>query len=199
MRKTRACSHLLGHQTMAKRGSSLCANCGCSNGNRAEQCKECKMSLSKKAKKSLPPEPRCVCVSHLVPPCSSLEPNSEVYSVRLRSQGPDYRLVRLLIFCGKSFIPYIRCFVSRGPKGDWKCHNDLCREASQGRARSSFESGDMHCVHITKILEVKSCFNGSHHTYTCLSESVLQEVPFPPSVMANFEMTESGQSHSTCV
>ena len=80
---------------MAKRGSSLCFVCGCSNGNRAELCKRCKAPFAKRAKKPEAPAAPLplysVSISHLVPLCTSLEPNSEVYSVRIRSQGPDYR------------------------------------------------------------------------------------------------------------
>ena len=78
---------------IAKRGSTLCAVCGRSNGNRAEICKECKTPFPKRVKKParhvLPQF--SINVSHLVLPESPLEDDARVYSVRIRNQGPDYR------------------------------------------------------------------------------------------------------------
>lgn len=81
---------------MAKRGSTLCAVCGCSNGNRAEICKKCETPFPKRVKKSaqqLSPQ-YSIDVSHLLLPESPLEDNAKVYSVRIRNQGPDYRYVQ---------------------------------------------------------------------------------------------------------
>ena len=84
---------------MAKRGSTLCAVCGCSNGNRAEiLCKKCKIPFPKRVKESaqqLLPQ-YSIDVSHLLLPESPLEDNAKVYSVRIRNQGPDYRYVQWL-------------------------------------------------------------------------------------------------------
>lgn len=81
---------------MAKRGSTLCAVCGCSNGNRAETCKKCKTPFPKRVKKSAQQllSQYSIDVSHLLLPESPLEHNAKVYLVRIRNQGPDYRYVQ---------------------------------------------------------------------------------------------------------
>ena len=78
--------------TQTKRGSSLCQTCGCSNGNRALRCKECGCSLPKKAKPTFsnPHEVVFNNVSSLLTE-GVLSPGSQVYSMRVRDQGPDYR------------------------------------------------------------------------------------------------------------
>ena len=79
---------------MSKRGSSLCTSCGCSNGNRADKCKECNAPLSKRAK--LAPcqqqDLYSTNVTEILPSEPSLQETGEVYSVRIRSSGPEYRL-----------------------------------------------------------------------------------------------------------
>lgn len=161
-----------------KRGSSLCSVCGCSNGNRAEKCKECQTVIAKKSKTILDVQCKKTSnsVSHLIPSSSV-----EVYSVKIRSQGPDYRYFHNLFDCKFKSSLY-RCFVSRAPTGEWKCHNDSYVEVAQGRARSS--SCNFTCTHIVAAMEESAC---SNQIYTSLSEQVLQSVPFPPSVTTNFE------------
>ena len=79
-----------------KRGSSLCPNCGQSNGNRAVECKACGCSVStKKAKPvtvntDLEAAECCMNVTSLLSE-AVLPTGSQVYSVRVRDQGPDYR------------------------------------------------------------------------------------------------------------
>lgn len=80
-----------------------------------------------------------------------------------------------------------RCFVSRAPKGEWKCHNDQCAEVLQGRARSSSTPDHLKCMHITTVLGEKFLLHGTNQKRTCLSKNVLREIPFPPSVMVDFE------------
>ena len=88
--------------TMAKRGSTLCAVCGCSNGNRAESCKDCKSPFPKRVKKAAQDQTHKhgINVSHLLLSESLLEDDAEVYSVRIRSQGPDYRYQQVVAHTG---------------------------------------------------------------------------------------------------
>lgn len=86
---------------LVKRGSSLCQMCGYSNGNRAFKCKECGYSLPKKAKPMVeckldPPEDFNYNVSSLLT-SGVLPAGSRVYSVRVRSQGPDYRYEQKIV------------------------------------------------------------------------------------------------------
>ena len=66
------------------------------NGNRADLCKECKTLISKRAKKCTPPVHYTIDVSHLVLPESSWEGDGGMYSVRIRSQGPDYGFSKVI-------------------------------------------------------------------------------------------------------
>ena len=75
-----------------KRGSSLCKTCGHSNGNRALQCKECHTPLSKRIQLSNTKDSvkfnanvTSILKDRVLPQ------HSEVYSVKIREQGPDYR------------------------------------------------------------------------------------------------------------
>lgn len=99
-------------------------------------------------------------VSHIVPhKCFSedIEP-LEVYSVRIQSQGPDYRFdyYRFLVIrflTNRSTIhPYNRCFVTYS-LGTWTCYNKECKEASQGRSRCS--GAPLECIHIKTAIEFK--------------------------------------------
>ena len=75
--------------------------------------------------------------------------------------------------------------------GTWTCHNKECKEASQGRARSSrVEILPLECAHIKAAIESKQkphvqseTDDGNVH----LSADVLNDIPFPPSILAEFE------------
>ena len=71
----------------------MCQGCGHSNGNRALQCKECGHPFMKKARvaPSVPSEVNINVTSLLS--SNALTPGSQVYSVRIRDQGPDYRYI----------------------------------------------------------------------------------------------------------
>lgn len=81
---------------LLKRGSTLCQSCGHSNGNRAFQCKICSFPLPKKAKMTSQETGAAketqfsTNVSSLLSE-SILPPGSQLYSIRIRDQGPDYR------------------------------------------------------------------------------------------------------------
>ena len=82
---------------------------------------------------------------------------------------------------------HYRCFVSRTIAGKWQCHHEQCNEASQGRARSSSELSDGECKHIRTVIEEKSRFSDANLQHTHLSPNVLKIVPFPPSILTDFE------------
>lgn len=67
------------------------------------------------------------------------------------------------------------------------CFHAECKEAAQGGARSSSESPDMKCTHISLAIEASSHFNDVRQRSTNLSSTVLQDVPFPPNILAEFK------------
>ena len=80
-------------------------------------------------------------------------------------------------------------FVSRTQNGRWQCHQEKCKEASEGRKRSRSDTADLECSHISAAI---SACDKSHRIETCkkhihLSSSALQAVPFPLSVLTAFE------------
>ena len=101
----------------------------------------------------------------------------------------------------------IRCFVSSTVKGTWTCHNKECKEASQGRATSFGEDIlPFECAHIKAAIEFKHTPHVQYQTDDdregCLSPGILKDVPFPPSVLAEFESCnqwQTGWPHSSCV
>ena len=85
---------------LVKRGSSLCQQCGHSNGNRSLVCKKCGCPLPKRVKitateqKSATREPKVYAFDNKVSSLldSGILPDgSEIYSIKIREQGPDYR------------------------------------------------------------------------------------------------------------
>ena len=82
--------------SLIKRGSSLCQYCGHSNGNKSLQCKVCRCPLPKRAKTSsqeistngtltFNKNVSSLLIDGVLPA------GGEIYSVRVRDQGPDYR------------------------------------------------------------------------------------------------------------
>ena len=65
---------------VALRGSSICDDCGQSNGNRATYCKSCSKPLRKVAN-----------LQHKPSAAEDAACFKAIYSVKLREQGPDYR------------------------------------------------------------------------------------------------------------
>ena len=83
--------HTVLEMSLKKRGSSICRSYGHSNGNRALQCKGCSSPLTKKARLTPRVSPEAnINVSALLS-SKVLPPGSQIYSVRVRDQGPDYR------------------------------------------------------------------------------------------------------------
>ena len=110
-----------------RRGSSCCTGCGSYNGNRAQSCKTCGVSLRKKAKYEQEKAQPNNDVSGLLSSEEAVSLKS-VYSVRVRDQGPDYR-----------------CFVSLGRDGSYKCHFRDCIMVQDARSRS-FSAGALVCL-----------------------------------------------------
>ena len=94
---------------LIKRGSALCQHCGQSNGNRSLKCKACGCPLPKRTKAS-PQKLSAVInnVSSLLAD-SVLPTGSEVYFVRVRDQGPDYRYI---LFNHGSIIIKLTMFIN---------------------------------------------------------------------------------------
>ena len=79
--------------SLIKRGSSLCQHCGQSNGNKSLKCKTCGYPLPKRAKTSTPHKLSATISNNVSSLLADgvLPTGSEIYSVRVRDQGPDYR------------------------------------------------------------------------------------------------------------
>jgi predicted RNA-binding Zn-ribbon protein involved in translation (DUF1610 family) len=108
-----------------KRGSFLCDDCGSSNGNRRATCKNCGKNF-KRLKLSTTEAPFDCDVTELL--CEDTRRELEqVFSVRVRPQGPDYR-----------------CFVTKHTSGRWICTYGDCQVAEQGRTRSKCEFSINH-------------------------------------------------------
>jgi len=154
-----------------KRGSRICNYCGCSSGNRAYACKSCHRPFQQKDVQT--PEKgtkRTSCdVSDLLP--HDVPMPKKLYSVRTRDRGPDYRTL-----------------VSVSEDGFWKCNYDACKTVQESRMRSTTCSDVQRkafsgeCEHVRKVqkeslLQPPSVCHPLH-----VNTSILQSLPFPPSV-----------------
>ncbi len=101
-----------------KRGSFLCENCGSSNGNRTATCKNCAKEF-KRPKLSTEAHYNRNVTELLSEDTGLGRECKQIYSVRVRPQGPDYR-----------------CFVTKLTDNKWSCTYGDCQVAEQGRARS---------------------------------------------------------------
>ena len=138
---TESCKMAESALTLPKRGSKACQHCGCLNGNRAYACKSCHRPLKEHAQQLLKPKRSSVDVSQLLPDDVLLKPD-QVFSVRVRQRGPDYRT-----------------FVSVSGGKHWQCHYAPCKTAQEARLRSSapFES---HAGYIAKQWKLRTHSNG---------------------------------------
>lgn len=148
---------------LRKRGCSLCVHCGCSNGNRASTCKECKNTLPGKAIKR-PKRLLSADVSGLRNDSQETPPGTQIFSTKVRRDGPDYRV---LVICNE---------------GKWKCFYKECTTAPDGRERSANTpqldcSGN--CRHITTVQEELWFHEVDQLT---LDVDALSQLPFPPSI-----------------
>lgn len=109
----------------AKRGSSLCGDCGASNGNRAKRCKICSKPFRKVARLDDSTSKHSINVTGLLS-AEDTQSIKAVYSVRVRDQGPDYR-----------------CFVSVSSEGDIKCYFKECQIVQNARVRSQLQAGEL--------------------------------------------------------
>lgn len=71
----------------------------------------------------------------------------------------------------------------------WICHYEECSEAFQARERSVGEMNEVECVHTSAA----KAHGTSKVGFTYLSFDILETIPFPPDVLANFKKyAESG-------
>lgn len=80
--------------------------------------------------------------------------------------------------------------MSQSVKGKWTCHHKECETASQGRERSFTNleiSMPVHCAHIKNVIQNYSDKSHEMTTRIELSSDILKKIPFPPSVLADFE------------
>ena len=93
----------------------MCVHCGCSNGNRAFICEECKNPLPGKVRKRLE-QLSSTDVSDLRTNSQETAAGTNIFSTRVRRDGPDYRtLVVNTEDKWKSF--YKECTVARDARG----------------------------------------------------------------------------------
>ena len=126
-------------------------------------CKKCGCPLPKRVKitateqKSATREPKVYAFDNKVSSLldSGILPDgSEIYSIKIREQGPDYRycneilntsgkkLIRFSFFCYRCFVTYV--------SGQWYCHFNECALAYDGRRRSypDANQASIVCQHI---------------------------------------------------
>ena len=163
-----------------KRGSTLCGQCGCSNGNKAITCKGCRKLLPRRAEK----QPRlavqiCKDVSSLRKNLPGAPQSMKILSCRVRREGPDFRT-----------------FVTED-RGDWRCLYKDCSAAQDARQRSKATAATtvaVHCQHIRSAqLELTSQNEGSSELEP-LALDILSELPFPPSIKNDLEKLKEGTS-----
>ena len=159
---------------LRKRGCSLCAHCGCSNGNRAVTCKECKNTLPGKAIKR-PKRLLSADVSGLRIDSQETPAGTKIFSTKVRRDGPDYRTI---VICTED---------------KWKCFYKECTTAQDARERSVSTplldcSG--HCQHITTVQEELQWHEVDQIT---LDADVLSDLPIPLSIRQRLQqMNEEG-------
>jgi len=167
-----------------KRGSRVCNYCGCSSGNRSYACKSCHRPFPQKESVEAPEKgtKRASCdVSDLMP--HEVPMPKKLYSVRTRDRGPDYRTL-----------------VSVSEDGLWKCHYDACKTVQESRMRSTTCSDIQRnafsgeCEHVRKVQKESPLQQSLYHPLH-VNTSILQSLPFPPSVKD--ELQAMGEEFST--
>ena len=161
----------LGSTSFPKRGSRICNYCGCSSGNRAYACKSCHRQFPQKESVQTPEKgtKRASCdVSDLMP--HDVPMPKKLYSVQTRDRGPDYRTL-----------------VSVSEDCLWKCNSDACKTVQESRMRSTTCSNIQReafigeCEHVRKV-QKESLLQQSLYHPLHVNTSILQSLPFPPSV-----------------
>ena len=113
----------------------MCVHCGCSNGNRAFTCKECKNPLPGKAIKC-PKRLSSTDVSDLRTNSQETPAGTKIFSTKVRRDGPDYWTLVV------------------NTEDKWKCFYKECTVAqdARGRSGSTLElDGNGYCQHIATV------------------------------------------------
>ena len=155
-----------------KRGSSVCVHCGCSNGNRAFTCKECKNPLPGKTIKR-PKWLSSTDVSDLRTNSQETPSGTKIFSTKVRRDGPDYRT--LVVYA----------------EGKWKCFYKDCIVAqdARGRSASTLElDASGYCQHITTVQAELQWHTVEHLT---LNVDVLSQLPIPPSIKQELQQMKA--------
>ena len=152
-----------------KRGCLVCVHCGCTNGNRAFTCKECKNQLPAAGKAVKRPK-RLLSADVSVLRNNSQETlaGAKILSTKVRRDGPDYRT---LVVCNE---------------GKWKCFYKECNTAQDARERSASTSKlECTCQHITTVQEELQWHDVEQLS---LDTDVLSNLPIPRSIRRELQV-----------